>query len=329
MPPNTPSFWYRQTPNWASKALSPFSGLYYLGHMIHQSLGKPEKLNIPTICIGNLTAGGSGKTPSCLMIHDILKNTQLFDNIAFITRGYGRETTTPIKALKSHSFRDIGDEAMLLKSIAQTYVSGDRRMAIELALKDNIDCLIFDDGFQNTQINYTLRGLAINSFDGFGNGQLLPGGPLREPIKKGLKRADFIIFIDDVRGNNLNNTLFEQTKAPIFKARLKLDLSHIDLNKPYIAFTGLATPDKFFASLEHAGVHLVHQQSFPDHYNFTDDDMIKLKKQADENEASLLTTSKDFVRLQPNDQSFVTQIFSQLEIDERDHLQSFLNNHLS
>ena len=324
----TPSFWYSDAKSLPSMLLLPFSAFYYVGHVLHQSLGSPEASPIPIICLGNLTAGGSGKTPSALMVMKIIQDRNLASYPGFLTRGYGRDTTITIKALKTHNFSDIGDEAMLLRQTAPTYISANRKAGLNLALKDETDCLIMDDGYQNTQLQMGLRGLVVNSYDGFGNKRLLPSGPLRQPVKDGLKKANFIIYIDDPRGHRVRLDDLHSCKN-IFKASMKIKTKDIDFNSKYHAFSGIARPDKFFSSLEEIGVKLENTSVFADHHPFTRDEIQHLVAKADDNGHTLITTEKDYVRIPVGLRKHITPIQSILVPHDEDALAQYLAEFLN
>lgn len=315
----TPKFWYCRD-NFFQKLLSillwPASILYllgywlkYLGEQLFKTTLHPPA--IPVICVGNLTAGGSGKTPAAILVMSLVKKYNLAKNPAFLTRGYGRDIqtktdkTTPFKIASDDPATKIGDEAQLLRAHGDVYVCSDRMAGLEYAQAHGVDCLILDDGYQNRAIDYSLRILVVNKYDGFGNGYLLPAGPLREPLSRGLARADYMLEIEDARchpeNTRPNKIPLDQAKpqnkglariAPI--ASLKKETLK---DQQYLAFSGIARPEKFFATLRDLGYCLAQCREFPDHHAYSAKDIEELKALAGRDNLRLITTQKDIVRL--------------------------------
>ena len=323
----TPRFWYKKSTTLPCRILTPFSWVYGLGRKL-DTLKHSYKPPINVICIGNLTAGGGGKTPAALMVMDVIQAENIFNKPAFLTKGYGRLKKGTFKADPSHSWKDIGDEACLLNEKAPVYICDNRKSGIELALKDGVDCLISDDGFQDSSIRYNLAGLVINSYDGFGNERLLPAGPLRESLSKGLDRTDFILLIQDDRGTRFDPDTYS-INCPVIKCSLKKAVQAIDSNKKYIAFCGIARPEKFYASLkeegpEKEGLEVTETYNFPDHRPYTEGDLEPLLKQAKKTGAKIITTEKDFVRLPDLYKNEVITLPIRLDIDTPQTLLSLI-----
>ncbi|MDC0349358.1 tetraacyldisaccharide 4'-kinase, partial [Alphaproteobacteria bacterium] len=253
----------------------------------------PTKVSVPVICVGNISLGGTGKTPlSISLAEHFLKKEK---KVGFLTRGYGGRFKGPIRVnTNHHSAQDVGDEPLLLARVAPTWVAQDRVAGARQMIKKGINLIIMDDGHQNAFLHKDISFVVIDGQQGFGNKRVFPLGPLRESVADGLSRSDAIIIMggaseelkEDLKGQNI----------PTFDAEVSLKKSELFSGKG-VAFCGIGHPEKFFTSLENAGLDLVHKKSFPDHYPYKTFDILSLKKKAGEYKAPLLTTEKDWVRL--------------------------------
>ena len=191
-----PDFWYNQQITLPSVFLRPFSWIYGLVGGIRQDSTKPWRAPIPIICVGNLVAGGQGKTPTAISIGKILNAKK--KSIHFLSRGYGGSHRGPLLVdLKTHTANDVGDEPLLLSKISPTWICADRKAGIKSAYEMGAEIIVMDDGFQNPSIMKDLSVITIDGETGFGNGHLIPAGPLREGITAGLSRADATVIIGD------------------------------------------------------------------------------------------------------------------------------------
>jgi len=285
----TPSFWYRGT--WISRALSPLSCIYRAVHTLNQKSKTPYRSNLPVICIGNVVTGGSGKTPAVLALLDLIQKHGLFQNPVILTRGYGGNLKGPTYVdPQKHSYKDVGDEALLLAGHAPVIVSADRAAGAKLAELGGADLILMDDGLQNPGLEKTLAFLTVNTTTGFGNGRLLPAGPLREPLQDAFAKIQAVIQIGD------DAALPLPANKPALKSRID-PVTDIDKTKNYVAFAGLGTPEKFKTTLEENGAMLKDWYAYPDHHPYAESDLEKLEKAAKTHNARLITTEKDFVRL--------------------------------
>ncbi len=295
----TPGFWYRENGDapLLEKILTPFSLLYRACYEIHQYSVKPEQFEFPVLCIGNINAGGTGKTPTALALMDLLQKNNLARNPFFLLRGYGGGERGPLLVdLQQHNSWSTGDEALILAQKAPTIIAVDRAQGAILASRKQADLILMDDGLQNPGIAKDIKIVVVNGEMGFGNGRMLPAGPLREPLHKGLARADIFILIgEDKRGVA---DILPKDK-PVIRARLVPDDRAMpDPGKKYLAFAGLGYPEKFFTFLkDKLNLDIVKTISFPDHYPYSEKDLEDLAARAQEWNAELLTTHKDFLRL--------------------------------
>ncbi|MCB9996016.1 MAG: tetraacyldisaccharide 4'-kinase [Rhodospirillales bacterium] len=295
MPLTAPTFWYKK-PGLAAWLLWPFSLLYRLGVFLKTSRKTPYKSPVPVICIGNLVTGGSGKTPGALAVMSLIQNALLAERPCFLSRGYGGQEKGPLLLNPDHhTAAAVGDEPLLLADKAPVIIGGDRAKSAALAEEKHFDLLVMDDGLQNPGLYQDIKLIAIDGRTGFGNRFLLPAGPLREPLAGGLKKADAFILIGEDRQNC--RTLLPHN-VPVFTASLEVPESWIaDPSVPYVAFSGLAHPEKFYETLRDKGLNIIDWTPFPDHHAFSAEDLAPLADKARAKQARLITTAKDAVRL--------------------------------
>lgn len=284
-----PTFWAKRT--FLSYLLAPIGFLYQQSTSLRQFIKKPYKLPIPVICVGNINVGGVGKTPLAIDIARYLIEQTAKPH--FIMRGYGRTTQGDFQVQQRHHSEEVGDEALLLSKIAPVWVATSRVNAALLALEQGATHLILDDGFQDPSLFKDLSLCVVDGQIGFGNGFGLPAGPLREHVQDGLKRADALCVMGNMTQDiqkKLVNTL------PIFEMNLIIDVPKILKDKKLIAFAGIGRPEKFFQALKDEKLNVVHTFSYPDHYEYTRNDLRIMNDYAKDKEAILVTTEKDFAR---------------------------------
>lgn len=329
----TPAFWYRDpettSPPLLEKILAPASWLYRAGFEIHQRSSTAQTSEIPIVCIGNLNAGGTGKTPTALALMQMIKTYSLARNPFFLLRGYGGGQRGPLLVdPKIHDAWDTGDEALILAGKAPTIVSADRNLGAELALRKGADLILMDDGLQNPTIRKDIKIIVINGEMGFGNGRMIPAGPLREPLGRGLAGADaFILIGEDKRGVL---SLLPRDK-PVIQAYLINEPQQAPLpDKFYLAFAGLGYPEKFFTFLrEDMGLNVVETVTFPDHYPYNSYDLETLRDKALRIGAELITTQKDYLRLPKHEGFTVHSVPVRMNFQDESGLAAFLQSRLS
>ncbi len=279
-----PDFW--QTRNVRARLLAPLGALYGFSVALKARLANPFDPGIPVICVGNLTAGGSGKTPVALAIADMLREKG--HKPYFLTRGYGGRERGPALASRGHSAAMMGDEALLLARTAPTIVARDRAAGARLAKEKGATVLVMDDGHQNFTLRKNLSLVVVDAQTGFGNGFQIPAGPLREPVTQGVARADAAVLVGDGAPD------LAGFRGPVLHAHLVADGGAL-VDRPVFAFAGIGRPEKFIASLEASGAKVIGSCFFADHHPYSEDEILELK--AIGGEALLVTTEKDFVRL--------------------------------
>jgi tetraacyldisaccharide 4'-kinase len=279
-----PDFWQRR--GLLPALLAPLGALYGMSVTFKARHARPFEAGIPVLCIGNLTAGGSGKTPIAIAIADMLRARG--HRPYFLTRGYGGSERGPALASRGHSAAQMGDEALLLARAAPTVVARDRAAGARLAIEKGATVLVMDDGHQNFTLRKNLSLVVVDALSGFGNGYQIPAGPLREPVAQGLVRADAVIFVGE------GSPDLQGFAGPVLRAHLKVEAAAFT-GKPVFAFAGIGRPEKFVTSLEDSGALVTGSCFFADHHPYSDEEITQLKHIA--GETALVTTEKDFVRL--------------------------------
>jgi len=305
-----PDFW-EQEDHPAVRLLTPAAWLWQQATALRRARTISCKTPIPSFCIGNVTAGGAGKTPTALMIAQLLQARGL--KPAFGNRGYGVKLATECLRVdpSHHNASQVGDEALLLAAVAPCYVSRNRLAASHAAVADGATHIIFDDGLQNPQIAYDRALLVLDGGYGIGNGRVIPAGPLREPLADALARVDGTIII----GEDHQHLASRLGAKPSWHATLNPDATDLDLSIKYLAFAGIGRPEKFFATCRTLGLELTDTRAFPDHHAFTASDLVGLHQTALEQGAQLITTAKDAARLSPAWHARVKVLPVTLELD--------------
>jgi tetraacyldisaccharide 4'-kinase len=318
-----PEFWTSHT--WTARvlgaALSPLGALYDLGGRIRFATTRPQRVKARVICVGNLTAGGTGKTPIAIAIAERLKSQGA--QVAFLSRGYrGALDAATIVDPQRHSANEVGDEPLLLARTAMTIVSSDRVAGARLAVEAGAKIIVMDDGFQNPSLHKDISLIVVDGVSQFGNGLVIPAGPLRENVQRGLKRATAVIAV----GGSLEGPFGD---LPVLSARLQPDaaIAASLKGKRVVAFAGIGRPAKFFATLTALGAEVVLARSFPDHYAFRPADWAQLAVAAEAGTASLVTTEKDWVRLDANKRARVIAVPVKAVFSDPSKLDEILSKH--
>ena len=286
----TPKFW--QSKNLVSILLWPLSLLYWMFFCIKSCFGSQKKFDTTIICVGNVIAGGAGKTPSVIMLGKILQKNG--DKVAYACKNYLSTIDTPTKVESSHKPPEIIEEAILLSKVADTFVAKNIVDAVEIANKNSYDYIITDDGLQNNKFYKDVSILVIDGKIGVGNNMMLPAGPLREPLRHALNKTNVIFMI----GEDKHNISTQITNKKILNLTPKFKALRIKkTDKNYLAFTGIAYPQKFFDSLEKNNFSIKDKIEFPDHYLYDEKDISKLLEKAKDTGARLMTTEKDLVKI--------------------------------
>lgn len=292
-----PSWWHASAPSDRVKAalLTPAGWLYGAVARGRFAVTKPYRSSLPVICVGNFTVGGAGKTPLALALAEIAIGMGY--RPTFLTRGYGGSIAGPHKVEPAQdNAAKVGDEALLLACAAPTMLSRVRPDGAKAIEALGASLIIMDDGFQNPSLEKDASIIAVDADAGFGNALVFPAGPLRAPLDYQMQRASLVVLIGKA-GSDVADRL--RGGPPIVAAQLSLTAGSEWLHGARVAaFSGIGRPGKFFATLREAGAQLAATEAFPDHHTFTEAEASALLQQAQTLGAILVTTEKDWVRIE-------------------------------
>jgi tetraacyldisaccharide 4'-kinase len=313
-----PRLWFTPPdhPGPAARILAPLGWLYAAGtaRRLRQPGYQPQ---VPVICIGNLVAGGAGKTPTTLALTQRL--VARGHAVHIVSRGHGGRLPGPVRVDdRRHSADDVGDEPLLLSAFATVWVAKDRAAGVRAAEAAGAGVILLDDGFQNPSVRPSLSLVVVDAERGFGNGRCIPAGPLREPVNVGLKRADLVLSIgDDIAQSRFSSRWGAQVPVPQLQGSLRPLAMGMDwTGTRVLAFAGIANPARFFATLRAEGAEVVRGEALADHAALSDPLLRRLEAEAAAGRAQLVTTEKDAARLSPQWRAKVLTLVVRLEVQD-------------
>lgn len=290
-----PPFWY-QNPGLMSLALRPLSAAYGAAARYRMDKANAALINAPVICVGNLTVGGTGKTPTAIILAKFAMQAKL--KPGFVSRGYGGIHVKPhLVKRASDTATAVGDEPLLLARIAPTMVGQNRAASAQKLIDGGCDFIIMDDGFQSRSLHYDYALIALDARRGIGNGHVIPGGPLRAPLIDQMRHATSILHIGDGDAGDTVIRAAARAGKPLMRAKLEVEDPRALSGKQVLAFTGIGDPQKFYETLASTGCWVGASRSFGDHHVFTESEAQQLLDKASTENLELVTTEKDAVRL--------------------------------
>ncbi|WP_416897590.1 MAG: tetraacyldisaccharide 4'-kinase [Minwuia sp.] len=317
-----PGFWRRGGARLPGLLLSPLGWVWQTGAALKRMGVRPRTAPRPVVCVGNLTAGGAGKTPTVMLIASWFRDRGVTPGV--LLRGYGGSLSgsmpVPVDPA-THTAAEVGDEALLHSRLAPTVICTARVAGAE-ALAAHCDVILMDDGHQNFALIKDLSIVVADAVDGFGNGRILPAGPLRESIAAGLGRANALIAI----GDGMPDPRIKRASLPVLRGRLvPSDDAERLSGRRVLGFSGIGRPQKFRDTLEQLGAEITGFEAFADHHPYTAAEVDRLKQAAAHSRAELVTTAKDAVRLTPDMRDGVGVVDIRLALDQPDMLDRLLD----
>ncbi|MEE2694972.1 MAG: tetraacyldisaccharide 4'-kinase [Pseudomonadota bacterium] len=300
-----------KTKNLISSLLKPFSLIYYLFFLFYKSLRSENICKIPIVCVGNVTVGGSGKTPVVIKLRKVLKRH--FTKIFVLTRGYKGKKKGPIIVNNKLTFLEVGDESILHSKHGLTCMAKNKVEGARLCEANDSELIIMDDGLQSIDIKKDIKILVIDGDYCFGNERILPAGPLREPAKKAIKASDLILII----GNKKKIDKYKMIPTnKVFYAKKIIKTTHLKGKKLYV-FSALGNNENFHNSLNEKGLKISKYKEFPDHHLFKESEIKEIIIEAKEKNFFIVCTFKDHLKLPEKYKKYIYPVELDLKVEEQ------------
>jgi tetraacyldisaccharide 4'-kinase len=288
--------------DWRAYAISPLSALYGLVAGNRMVRARPVQAELPVLCVGNFTVGGTGKTPVAIALARQASAMGL--KPGFLSRGHGGSFSHPrLVDFEHDSAAHVGDEPLLLAAHAPVAVTPKRAVGARLLQEKGCDFIIMDDGFQSARIHIDYALIVVDARFGVGNGHVIPGGPLRAPLLQQLRFADAVLKVGE--GLAADDIVRKASRAgkSVFEARVKPRRAEALAGRRFLAFAGIGHPEKFFDTVSRAGGEVVLKRPFADHHPYRDEDLEELAIAARADGLELVTTAKDAARLRDGEKA--------------------------
>ncbi len=308
-----PKFWDYQQPNFLSYILLPLTiPLIINNFFLNLKKNVKKSVKPKKICIGNIYIGGTAKTPLAIKIYQILNDLNI-------------KTATIKKFYKNHY-----DEQKMLYEKTTLYCEKTRIGALNKAIQDDVDVVIFDDGLQDKTINYDLKIVCFNNIKWTGNGFLIPAGPLREKINS-ISKYDVAFLNGNEKNNSTLKLLLKKYNAniKIFESRYKtINIKQFDINEKYIIFSGIGNPESFREILINNNIQIAKEIIFPDHHDYNQKDIDYIQSQAIHHNSKILTTEKDYIKIKSFKNDGIKYLKIELDIKNEDKLINYLKMYI-